>query len=494
LWPGKLQAMSFLLTKYLKRWVIVLHCLPSILFVANCIPNLEKAPHDQIMDIRFMLCQTNQISCKAGSSDLSINYSGSPFIFTTGESISSITPTVTGTPTSYATAPALPDGLFINAATGVITGTPREIVTGKDYTITASNASASANAVIRISTKLPSPCTDLTINAGSGTVGDPFVICNPDQLQSVTTHHITNPNSYYQISRDLDLSSINFNSIGSTANPFTGNFDGQGHTLFNLTMNHPGVSEVAFIGNSGILIQVKNIHFRNVTAIGSGYVAVLGGNVQIDAQNIHVVQGNIQSNALYSGGLIARMSGSSSAVSDSSFQGTIQNTTDYAAGLVGFNFGGNRVVRSFAKADITGVENVGGITGRSASSTTENCYFIGTLSGGNYMGGVIGRSQLSSDVIINSYAVGSVLSIGATKGGLVGVITTPVTNSYYNVDVANQSDNDTRGTPRTTAQMTCATTPNDSCAGVPIYNGWDTAIWDLGTSTEYPKLKWQNNL
>ena len=63
--------------------------------------------------------------------------------------IAPLTPTFVGTATSFAVAPALPSGLSLNAATGVVSGTPSVVVTG-DYTVTASNSAGSVSAVIAI--------------------------------------------------------------------------------------------------------------------------------------------------------------------------------------------------------------------------------------------------------------------------------------------------------------------------------------------------------
>lgn len=70
--------------------------------------------------------------------------------FTVNEAITPLTPTVTGTVTSYSVSPALPAGLSLNATTGIISGTPTVTQNAANYTITASNAAGSATAVIEI--------------------------------------------------------------------------------------------------------------------------------------------------------------------------------------------------------------------------------------------------------------------------------------------------------------------------------------------------------
>lgn len=56
-----------------------------------------------------------------------------------GEPIGQIKPTVEGSVDSYSVAPALPDGLAIDAKTGIISGVPQAEVAAKPYLVTAAN-------------------------------------------------------------------------------------------------------------------------------------------------------------------------------------------------------------------------------------------------------------------------------------------------------------------------------------------------------------------
>ena len=61
--------------------------------------------------------------------------------------------------TSYGVAPALPAGLTLNAATGVISGTPTVLAVASSYTITGTNAAGSTPVSITITAR---PTLDLT--------------------------------------------------------------------------------------------------------------------------------------------------------------------------------------------------------------------------------------------------------------------------------------------------------------------------------------------
>ncbi|MGB8011819.1 MAG: kelch repeat-containing protein [Terriglobales bacterium] len=70
-----------------------------------------------------------------------LSYSTTNAVYTKGTAIAPNTPTDTGgAATSYTVTPALPAGLSLNSATGVISGTPTAVTTQATYTVTASNA------------------------------------------------------------------------------------------------------------------------------------------------------------------------------------------------------------------------------------------------------------------------------------------------------------------------------------------------------------------
>jgi len=69
---------------------------------------------------------------------------------TIGQSITTDTPTVTGTVTGYSVSPALPSGLNLSVSTGAISGTPTSVAAQATYTITATNAAGSTTATVQI--------------------------------------------------------------------------------------------------------------------------------------------------------------------------------------------------------------------------------------------------------------------------------------------------------------------------------------------------------
>jgi hypothetical protein len=73
-----------------------------------------------------------------------------PPVLVINKAMTPLTPMVTGQVTSYSVTPALPKGLILNAASGVLSGTPTAIAAKTTYTITAENSGGNATAGVSI--------------------------------------------------------------------------------------------------------------------------------------------------------------------------------------------------------------------------------------------------------------------------------------------------------------------------------------------------------
>lgn len=87
------------------------------------------------------------------------------------------------------------------------------------------------------------------------------------------------------LTADIDLAGTDFNGIGgmSTASfpgyAFNGTFDGQGHTIKNMTVANSigNNSAVGFFGTLGNNAIVKNVNFENANVSGTHYAGVVAG-------------------------------------------------------------------------------------------------------------------------------------------------------------------------------------------------------------------------
>ena len=79
----------------------------------------------------------------------------SPATATIGVAITALTPTVTGTVTTYSVSPALPAGLAIDATTGAISGTATSLTASATYTVTATNSAGNTTFALSLQVAAP---------------------------------------------------------------------------------------------------------------------------------------------------------------------------------------------------------------------------------------------------------------------------------------------------------------------------------------------------
>ena len=237
-------------------------------------------------------------------------------------------------------------------------------------------------------------------------------------------------------------------------NPFYGQFDGQGHTISNLTINHPGGYDMGLFGQVGNTGVVSDVTLLNPTVTGSGSVGALAGSNYGTISYSHVIGATVSGDydvgglvgynqhSSYYGGVV----GGNISNSDVS-GGTVTGVSD-VGGLVGYNSGtiGNSHADS---TTVTGSSNVGGLVGYNnfGSSNTSgnvsggrinNSYVSnGTVIGGTTessggVGGLVGSNygNISNSFVSNGTVIGGASSSGRMVGGLVGSNHGNVSNSY----------------------------------------------------------------
>lgn len=99
----------------------------------------------------------------------SLLYGGVPYAFTRLLAISAKTPSVSGGPVvSYSVSPALPAGLSLNTATGVLSGTPTAASAAAPYTVTATNSGGAATFTLSLAVTDATPLITVPAAVYSG--------------------------------------------------------------------------------------------------------------------------------------------------------------------------------------------------------------------------------------------------------------------------------------------------------------------------------------
>jgi hypothetical protein len=167
-----------------------------------------------------------------------ISYTGSPFVFTKGSAITTITPSNSGGAINSCTSDnTFPAGVTLSS-TCVITGTPSAVKAALDYNITATNANGSSSASINMTVNDIAPSIDYipTSYSFTYTTGTAISALTPNNNGGAITNCTTSPTLPAGL------------SINSSTCSITGTPSGiQASTVYSITASNSGGSSSATI-------------------------------------------------------------------------------------------------------------------------------------------------------------------------------------------------------------------------------------------------------
>ena len=229
--------------------------------------------------------------------------------------------------------------------------------------------------------------------------------------------------------------------IGTAASPYNTEFEGGGHTIFDLLVRRSDTADLGLFGALGSGASVRSLGLVDAAVTGrrtaaSGVGAVAGRNA-----------GDIA--AVYVSGAVAGAA------------------NDSVGSIAGRNAG--TIKASHSSATVTGGASgdAGGLVGYNAGGTLEATYALGAVSGGS----------------------------AGSRGGLAGrnSATGTVSNSWWNTATTGQTSS--AGSAATAGKT--ATALQEPVGYTGIYAGWNLDIddatgadapWDFGRDSEYPAL------
>ena len=187
---------------------------------------------------------------------------------------------------------------------------------------------------------------------GSGTSTDPYLIQNLDEWKSLSydlAHQKSHGGEFFRLTTDLDLEGI---SVGSETQPFSGTFDGDGHTLtYNRGGNLPG-GFVLVDDYCAPFIRLDGATIRHLNVTGSiysnhkfaaGIASIIDGSEQTTIMDCHVSSilfggKGVEVDATF-GGLVAVVKKECTAepvITGCSFTGSITMYAAGSSGMVGY--------------------------------------------------------------------------------------------------------------------------------------------------------------
>lgn len=260
----------------------------------------------------------------------------------------------------------------------------------------------------------------------AGTKRDPIKICTAAQFVALSTNS-ADWDKWFLLGEDIDFASTTLTPIGDTTTPFSGTFDGRGHTLsnfqflsvddntglFGVVQGATGPDDVDFAGEGTIMHL--NVHTASVQ--GTNNVGVFVGTLDTGRLLKLNVTGTTSIRGTDNVGGIVGLTAKAYLTLDA----TTSAITDM----------GSLVQRATNVVTVTGEGTaIGGIVGNNAGKV-EYVFNKGNVAGDPAstvrVGGVVG---LNSGIISDSYAESSSVVGGSRVGGFAGTNTATITNSF----------------------------------------------------------------
>ncbi|WP_277189238.1 filamentous hemagglutinin N-terminal domain-containing protein [Caballeronia sp. BR00000012568055] len=307
----------------------------------------------------------------------------------------------------------------------------------------------------------------------------------------------------YALGKDIDASAstnvtppaTGFAPIGTTtANAFTGQFDGFGHTIDKLGVigayDAQWVGMFGVIGPTGVL---RNTNLTNSNASGSGSAAYGIAAGRNDGTIAYVNTSGGAGTGSYGGAGNGGLAGQNYGTIERSSTSADVGSQSGSGGLVGANYG--TIAQSFATGEIRGGSHgaQGGLVAFNYGTITQS-YATGGVGGFN--GGGLVYDNEAGGVINQSFAVGIVGGggpPGEPEGGIAAYNQGTINNNvYWNKDTTTRT---------TAAAINSGTAPPDSnglttaqMSQASNFLGWDIpagGVWAMPTGATHPVLQWQ---
>jgi hypothetical protein len=321
---------------------------------------------------------------------------------------------------------------------------------------------------------------------------------------------------------DIDLSGstgTEFNIIGTRYNPFTGVFDGNGHTISNFTyisMASDYVGLFGYVSDANAEIKSLILVDPNI-AVGIGsYAGALVGFLGSGRVSNCYIEAGVVSGKSHIGGMVGHQwsglligCGAEVGIQGDDYLGglvgwnevgevirchgeaRVTGTGRYVGGLVGYNYF-DTITNCYSTGSVSGTEDVGGLVGYNYHGTITNCYSSCSITGDEHIGGLVGYNYYG--IITDCYATGRIEGVEYV-GCLLGVHHSGSYNkSFWDSDInpevngiGNTTDPNVIG--ESTTNMQTESTFTDA--------GWDFVgeivngpndIWDICEGTNYPRF------
>lgn len=255
---------------------------------------------------------------------------------------------------------------------------------------------------------------------GSGSYADPYIIKTGGQLLLAKNYS----DKYFELGGNIDLDNHNWLPY-----EFSGTLNGSGYSISNLNITgRSNDKQGLFSTMSG---KVSNLTIKSASiSANNDYIGAVAGSLSGTIYNCVVYVKRISGNNGVGGLVGYSLDGSniSSCKVLSSESSSIVSGNSYVGGICGYvhsDYESISIVESFVKTNLMAVSNVGGITGmlctRNYQCDISKCGFEGTITGEQYIGGIVGGSYGGKPLVISqSYSDVKIIAEKGYAGGIRG--------------------------------------------------------------------------
>ena len=238
---------------------------------------------------------------------------------------------------------------------------------------------------------------------GSGTIDDPYIIWDVNDLQDMAL----DLGAYYELGCNIDASATSGWNAGlgfAPISPFDGYLDGKNFTIEGLFVNRPAGQYAGLIGYSAGA-EISNVVLKDSIIFGDPYAGGLIGRGWAVIDNVVGIDCRVTTNHNFAGGLVGQIS-SYSTLASCSFTGYVAalDGAQSIGGLVGSWTADGIISDCSANIEIVSynpgglASRAGGLSGHlNGEVSVYRSYAIGTIEAQRYVGGLAGAVTWYAD-------------------------------------------------------------------------------------------------
>lgn len=290
---------------------------------------------------------------------------------------------------------------------------------------------------------------------GDGTLNNPYVVYNKHNLFDFAKNYNSesgeSATKYLSLANDIDLGNEEWTPIGTTARPFTGFIEGNGHTINNLKITKYDLTKSFGYGLIGVGFDVVindltvkgNIEINDIlpeSVDHALYAGLVGGMIQgLSFENVRS-EGNVKVSTKYApqvacGGLIGAFSGVTNyayRLFGAQFKGSVEASgkSDFAGGIIGLQTGSASILSmQNVEVDASLIKagyGVAGVTPQlpfmdSISFSSVKVDKLEQTGEAGYIGGIAGVAVTETAILNNIVEIGNLVKKVDKAGYVVGV-------------------------------------------------------------------------